>query len=311
MQDQWQKYSIKGWTFSGSHEISYLPDHFMEMMLDTLDPYIKAAVKLPPQYAPFNAPDTLAYTASMETALKETQATISSFSSRFDNAVKEANEKGYLHLTPSEVGWGKGFCSDENLVWEFDHSINNVIYFAHEFGHRIGNTGSNVLPPWNITEWQSNFVHLTQIDRLINQQTMGSDAANVAYQHRHLEMVLYLRNLDIGTNALKRLRTEESIPEKERDHLTDRAKSIHEKSTAMFVGLALYERFKTADMPTREKMLDALYNQGRDATPRNIITAFGFSNISELSVAITRALETIEFDPGRNISPSPQILKNI
>ncbi len=304
--DQHQKYSIRSWPHYGSHETSYLPDHIMDRIVKTLTPYMEASRSTPAQYKAFKAPETMACLVSMEAALQNTQETLDSLSGRFKDCVQIAQKAGHLKITPS-LTHGQGYCPNENIFWEFDHSINNAIYFSHEFGHKIGNTGGVGKPPENITEWQGHFAQIAELDRLASQQTMGPDSARVAYNHRHLEIFGDLRNLDNGLQSLNKIKNHHIISDKD----NKQAQFIHYHATAMFVALALYQKFKFANVQEKEQMIDALYLQGAKSSPEQILNGFGLLEEGALEEAIKSELKSINFNPVQQVAPKPQILENI
>jgi len=314
MQATWDKYSIKGWDVpSGySHEQSYLSDQIIDRVLNTVQPYIDQARLIPEQHYSFNAPDTFSYSVSMEKARAQTQDTISSLSNRFDGAVLTADKTEKIIITPinRKQTHGHGYCSGPWLVWAFNNSINNPIYFSHEFGHYLGHTSADSMPPWSVTEWQSHFVHLEQLERLTDSNVMGDGASKVATTHRHLELHQNLKFLDRGLNAVQKLKTG-NVTRKDKSSLNYQAHYVHAHSTAIFIAIALREKFKKAPLSLREKMLDSLYQQGYKTTPQNILSTFGLISEGELEKYIKLGLNTISFDASKNLRPRPQILENI
>jgi len=303
----YDKYSDIRWGHVVSHQHSYLSDEVIGSVFQAINSYIHQSRKIPKQYSSFRSPLTLSTFYEMDRVLEDAQETLSSLSPRFDKVVKRADDSGHLHISPSQKTHGHGYCPNENIFWEFDHSINNPIYFSHEFGHRIGNVSEAGKPPNTITEWQAHFLQMAEYDRLIAQ---GDEfIKNGAFSHRHLEIVTHLYSLNKGEQAISALQSRRVIKPIQKNDLERSAQFIHYHPSAMFIAIALYDSFKKSSGHEKEIMLDALYNSGSDVKPEDILKAFDINGPKELTRALREALDNIGFRADQNFSPEPTILK--
>ncbi len=270
-----KKYTNTGWEHNSEHpyEHSFIPDTIIDSIITVISPYLTFADQI--KHFPWDLPSTLQSEFTIDDAIVEVDHLLNGLSPLFKDAVKNAQNSNKLIIKPAENQNAQGHCSFNGTVfWHYDNTINNPIYLAHEFGHHLGFQKSAEKTPWNITEWQSFFVQHAQYDKMSEQHPNMLKAIK---EHRNFELLLGIKNYATDLKDSKN---------KQR---------IHYHSSAMFIGLALYQKYKlTTDETTRKEMIEALYFNGEQTTPESVLESFELLKDGELERALEQSLNLIQ-----------------
>jgi hypothetical protein len=280
------------WKYFRSFEESYFPDSMVDRMRAFIAENCTSIYEDPPY--PWLEQTEQDADIPINTSLQFTCDLVNEFFPEIGASPEQAIAETKIELKKVAPGEAKGCCPKEVIYWDYDETVSDIIYIPHEAGHLIGNTIGSELPACNISEMQSHFLQYAGYEKLIGDRMFSDDIAQRAHLYREHELKVYLYEVYNSAVALERLKSGNFTPD-EKEELDETAQRIHYKTSTVFIAAGLWHKFKNSPDDAKPAMIDALYRQGRSATPYNILSAFDLDKPGALEHAMRTYLNDIGF----------------
>lgn len=292
MSETKEKYSFAEW-LEGDGGRHLFPDSFMERMHRFLMPYVPQAQGIFQQHSgPWDHPVTINTEVDWEISKVQTRSVLERLSPDYAEIFDQTFNDGEVFIADVEPGKGAGRCLPKGIEYERDRTLNDVVYLSHEFGHRIWVIKGNLDQPASINEWQAFFVQHALFHTLVHNEEWGEEIAEAARNHQQQELLVLLNLFPDRLDVLSKLQKGE-IPKEDQQKAEEYAIGLHKHTPAMFIALALFNKYKDATPAEQEKMRVSLFETTEDTTFETVLASFDLLDGNKLENAMRVGLRDV------------------